>query len=846
MATPQTSKIPAAWIAARPNLEGWWSDVRIAARALRHARAFSIITIMTLALGIGANAAIFAVVNAVLLRPLPYLDGSRLVRLWETRPPASDAGPNVRPQRSPRVTVAEILALRPVLSTLTHLSFVAGPALVTVTGAGPARRMQGLLVAPSYFDSLGVPARFGRTFGPGEEAPGADTVLILSHDAWQTHFNSRPEILGQTVTLASVLTPNPAATMRPYTVVGVMPQGFDAANPHVEFWLPAAWNPKAGGALQARLADGATLAAAQTELGTLLRSLRGTGETTRYELQPALDEIVGPIRRALLMLLGASCCVLLIACVNVANLTLARMNDRRREIAVRIALGAGRLRLVRQLTVENVLLALVSGVVGTWVAFGALAGLRALATTMSRIDLGFGRSFPRLGEVALDAPVLLFVAVTSLVVGGLIGVVPAMAHARSRAAVNDLRVSASTGIAGFSFFRRGRSRAVLVTVETALAMVLLIGGGLMIHSFARLSLVKPGFDAANVMTFQVALPADRYPLQRLKSFADDVVARLQRVPGVEAAAHGQPPMVALRDSFGFSRRAGEPRRPGPDAPVVRLMSAAYPATMGIAVTHGRGFAKEDNEQSGRVLLVNETLAARAFPGEHPIGARVLIGPDDRPWEIIGVVADVRQYSFDQAPTPQVFALSSQWPGDNIFPLGPYFAVRTRGTSADLLAQVRAIATSLDPEAGLFNVAPLDSIVSNRMSQPRLYAVLLGTFAGLAGVLACVGIYGVMAHAVGQRTREIGIRMALGAAPARVLRMVMAQSLSLATPGIILGLAAAVALSRVFRGLLFAIEPLDVGTYLVVTLLFLVVVAVAAYLPCRRATTVVPVAALRAE
>ena len=846
MATPRTSSVFTRLIATRPNLEGWWNDVRIAARALGHARIFSSIIIVTLALGIGANAAIFAVVNAVLVRPLPYPAGPRLIRMWETRPPAGDAGPNARPQRSPRVTVAEILALRPALSTLTHLSFVSGPALVTVTGGGPARRMQGLGVAPTYFDTLGVAARLGRTFGAGEEAPGANAVLILSHDAWQTHFNGRPDILGQTVTLASVLTPNPAATMRPYTVVGVMPQGFDPANPFVEFWMPADWNPKAGGALQARLAEGATLAAAQAELGAALRSLRGTGPTTRYELEPALDGVVEPVRRGLLMLLGASCCVLLIACVNVGNLTLARMNDRRREIAVRTALGAGRLRLVRQLTAESVLLAFVSAVAGTWVAFGALAGLRVLATTMSRIDLGIGRSFPRLGEVSLDATVLLFVAVTSLVAGGLIGVLPAIPHARSRAVADDLRASASTGTAGFSVFRRGRSRAVLVTVEIALAMMLSIGGGLMIHSFARLSSVKPGFDPADVITFQIALPADRYPLQRLKAFADDVVARLQRVPGVEAPAHGQPPMVALRDSFGFSRRAGEPRRPGPDAPVVRLMSAAYPTTMGIAVTRGRGFADEDNERSGRVLLVNETVVARSFSGEDPVGASVFIGPDDQPWEIVGVVADVRQYSFDQAPTPQVFALSSQWPGNNVFPLGPYFAVRTRGDRGDLLAQARAVATSLDPEAGLFNAATLDSIVSNRISEPRLYAVLLGTFAGLAGMLACVGIYGVMAYAVGQRTREIGIRMALGAAPAHMLRMVMGQSLSLASAGIAVGLAAAVALSRVFRGLLFAIEPLDVATYLVTTLLFVFVVTIAAWLPSRRATQVVPVAALRSE
>jgi putative ABC transport system permease protein len=829
-----------------PSLEGWWNDAGVAGRALRRSPAFSFVVIATLALGIGANAAIFAVVNAVLLRPLPYPAASRLVRMWETRPPASDARPDARPQRSPRITVPELTTLRPTLTTLTHVSFVAGPSLVTVTGVGPAKRMQGLHVAPGYFDTLGVSARLGRTFGRGEEAPGADAVLILSHDAWQTQFDARPDVVGLSVTLASALTANPAATLRMFTIVGVMPQGFDAADSRVQFWVPAEWNPKAGGTLLARLADGATLASAQAELGTALRALRGTRDDTRYELEPALDEIVAPISRALVMLMAASGFVLLIACVNVGNLVLARMNERRREIAVRIALGAGRWRLVRQLVAETMMLAVASGVAGIFVAFAGLRGLRALATTLARMDLGVQPSFPRIEEVSLDAPVLLFVALASLAAGALVSILPAISHARSRPAIDDLRSAASTHRAGFNLLRAGRSRAVLVAGEVALAMVLLVGGGLVLHSFARLSSVKPGFDPAHVITFQIALPADRYPLPRLKSLADDVVDRLQRVSGVVAAAHGQPPMVMLADRFGVSRRAGAPRRPGSDAALVRLVSSDYARTMGIAVTRGRGFSSEDGQRSPRIVLINEMLAQRDFAGDDPIGAQIFFGPDDRPWEVIGVTADVRNYGFDRAPTVQVFALSSQWPGDNVFPLGPYFAVRAQGGRGELLRQVREIALALEPESGVFNVATLEHMVSNRLSQPRLYAMLLGTFAGLAAVLAFVGVYGVMAFVVSQRTREIGIRMALGATPARVLRTVLSQSLAVATVGIVLGLVAAVSLSRVLRGMLFAIEPLDATTYAVVTLSFVLALVVAAWLPARRAIGIVPVQALRAE
>ena len=848
MAMPQPSKLLAEWALTAPwapSLENWWTDLRVAGRALRRNPTYSLVTVLTLALGVGANAAIFTVVNAVLLRPLPYPAASRLVRLWETRPPTADR-PDARPQRSQRITVAEILTLRPVLTTLTHLSFTTGPSLMTLTGAGQATRMQGMGVSPGYFETLGVSAHLGRTSGPAEEAPGADAVLILSYGTWQTYFSGRRDIIGKTVTMAETLAPNPAATMRPYLVIGVMPQGFDAANSQMQFWVPVSWTPKTSGALVARLADGATPVTAQAELAAALRELRGTGEQTRYELESALDGVVDPIRPALFMLLGASLFVLLIACVNVANLVLARMNERRREIAVRAALGAGRGRLVRQLAIESLLLAVVSGAAGLLVAFAGLRGLRTLATTMARLDLGTQPVFPRFNEVSLDGSVLMFVALVSLLAGALVGLLPAIAYARPHRTFDALRASASTGLAGFNLFRRGRSRAVLVLIEVALAMVLLVGGGLMLHSFAKLSRVDPGFDPGGVVTFQIALPPDKYPLPRLKAFADDIVAHVRRVPGVIAAAHGQPPMVILVDRFGLSRRAGDPRRPGADAPVVRLVSADYFRTMSIAITRGRSFTDQDGQGSPRVVLINETLAEREFAHESPIGARVFIGPDATPWEIVGVTANVRQYGFDQEPTAQVFALPAQWPGDNVFPLGAYFAAKTHGDRDDLVHQVRAIATGVEPEAGVFNVATMDGIVANRMSRPQLYAVLLGTFAGIAVVLAFVGIYGVIAYTVSQRTREIGIRMALGASSARVRRMVLAQSLAVAAGGIAAGLGAAAGLSRSLRGLLFGVEPLDPLTFAVVTMAFVVVVGFAAWLPSRRATTIMPVIALRVD
>ena len=513
MAMPQPSKVLAEWALTAPwapSLEGWWTDVRVAGRALRRNPTFSLVTVLTLALGVGANAAIFTVVNAVLLRPLPYPAASRLVRLWETRPPTGDR-PDARPQRSQRITVAEIVTLRPVLTTLTHLSFTAGPSLMTLTGAGQATRMQGMGVSPGYFETLGVSAHLGRTSGAAEEAPGADAVLILSYGTWHTYFSGRRDIIGQTVTMAETLAPNPAATMRQDLVIGVMPEGFDAANTPMQFWIPVSWTPKTSGALVARLADGATPAAAQAELAGALRGLRGTGEQTRYELESALDGAVDPISRR------SSCCSErhCSCCDRVRQRHEPRAGaDERTASRDCRASGARRGAWPTGATARHR-----KRPAGCSVRRRRPAGRvrRAARAPHAGHDHGAARSrhATRLPQVQRGVPRRIWV----LPLSRLCPSSPARSSAFCRRSHMHDHNGRSTRCAlrrppawrGSTFFAAGGARAVLVLIEVALAMVLLVGGGLMLHSFARLSRVNPGFDPGGVVTFQIALPPDKYP-----------------------------------------------------------------------------------------------------------------------------------------------------------------------------------------------------------------------------------------------------------------------------------------------------------------------------------------------
>ena len=825
-----------------------WRDLHYATRMLRRAPGFTAVAILTLSLGIGANTAIFSVVHSLLIKPLPYKNSGQLVRLVVSTPAAQS--PTGRPQRSGGVSVAELLEIRSHSRTLSHAAFTAGPAFMTLIGRGEAARLQGMRVSPGVFDTLGEQAFVGRAFGSAEEVPVAAPVIIFSYAAWQRYFGGDPAIVGQTVALTNSLSPNSQINIEGYSVVGVMPKGFEFENGQTQFWLPASWTPSSGGTLLGRLADGVSIHTAQAEIGGILRGMRPTQQQASVELVRVLDTVVEPVKPALVVLTVAVAFVLLIACVNVANLLLARASARQREIGIRLALGAGRGRMIRQLLTESVLLALLSGAAGTLVALGGTYLLRSLATTFARIDLGVQLPFPRVEEIGIDASVLAFALAISVITGLLCGLAPALGLSKpDRAEVlkDHTHAQSGSGVAG-----RTPVRGLLIVSEIALAMMLLVGGSLLIHSFTKLVSVESGYDPENVLTFQVSL-ADLAPGTEMKTLADDVVEQVRLLPGVKAAAFArQLPLIAIRETAWFRRSPhlpNPPPRPTSASPDARLVSEEFFDVMGIRVVAGRAFGPNDGVGQPRVLLVNQTLARQAFPNQNPIGQYVYAGRDSSPWQIVGIVADVRQFGLDQDPQPQFFADFRQWSNtDPVFftILGPYFAIRGGADVQALVPRIRDIVRGLSPDAGLYNVATMEQLVSNSLSRPRMYATLLGIFACVAVVLAAVGIYGVIAYAVAQRTREIGIRMALGAQRTEVVRLVLGQSLTWTGIGIVLGLGGAAAVTRYLEGLLFGLTPLDASTFVVASLTFVSIALIASYVPARRATRIDPVVALRSE
>jgi putative ABC transport system permease protein len=856
-----------------------WRDSKYALRMLWRSPAFAALAVATLAIGIGTSTAIFSVINAVLLRPLPYPDADRLVRLVESAVTSHSSG-GARLVR-PGIVVPELVELRARTQTLSHVgvSLIAGR---TMTGDGETVRLVGARISTTIIPMLGATPQLGRIFTPDEEHGGADAVIILSDATWRRRFSRDPRVLGRAVTLDG----------RAHKIVGVMPPSFAFPDPSTEFWVPFVL-PTSGPALQsiyvplARVKPDVPLDAAAAEIKTLLRGIRA-GQTAgelpassaspagtepldvpRVQLVPLQAQLVARVRPALLVLAGAAGLVLLIACANVANLLLARSTARQREFAVRLALGSGRGRLIRQLLTESLTIALIGGFAGGGVAVGAVRLLRVLSTGLARSDLGAPVAVPRLEAVAIDPTALCFALVAALMIGLIVGVVPMLRDARLwRASGTTARCGearqleslrgggAAATMGGFDLLHRQRGRALLIVAEIAMATMLLVSGGLLARSFANLVQVRPGYDAESVLTFIVPRPPDT-AAGRQRSFAESLVERLRALPGATAAGYaGTLPMVSFQGVTALRRTpdqvppmrppSGPFEAPPPDFPNVQRISQDFLNVMGIPVLEGRGFDARDVAGAPRVLLINQALARSRFLGEHPIGRHVYM-EDATPWEIVGVVGDVRQVALDLEPGPQVFVDLRQVPGgvtDRV-----YFAVRLAAgadTSGGTIPKLRETVRALDPHGTIDTIATMKQIVSHSVAKQRLYATLLALFAAIAMLLASVGVFGTVAYGVTQRTREIGVRMALGASPRAVLRLVLGQTLWLIGEGLVAGLLGAVSAAGLLSSSLFGLTPLDIPTFAAAAILFAAVATMAAWLPARRALRVDPLIALRSE
>jgi predicted permease len=820
-----------------PWLEDLRRDIPCALRSLSRTPAFTIAAVVTLALGLGASTAIFSVAHAVLLKPLGYSPHADRLVLLRAYLPADPSRPGAPREALVRLNAAELAELRSRAFSVIDVGS-AGRGFFGISGHEDGARLPASRVTASVFAMLGARPLLGRVFDAADELSEAETPIVLSYAAWQRYFAGDSSVLGRTVMLDSVLG---TRTRRAHTVVGVMPPEFTYGQ-STELWMPRT-APSLRDPLLARLADDVSAERALAELGSIVRDLLDHPPDARYELVWEADALVSAVRPALIALTVGVGLLLLIACVNVANLLLARTAARRREMAVRSALGASRGRLVRQALAESGVLTLLGAIPAALFAVGGirLFHLLASASHHGRIDLPerqrLGGMFPRVDEIGVDGTWLIIMAATALAAALAIGIGPA------------IRASHSTRPDASGTTGRSRTGSLLVAVQVALTTVLLVGSALVINSFIRLLGVEPGYTASGVMTFQVSVPADRYPDARLVTFAEELSERLRALPGVRAAAYAnQLPMVSLRDTGGGLWRApAADRPPAPNGTDARLVSRDYFAVMGIPVLAGRGFEDRDGAGQPRVLLINRTLAVQDFPDEDPVGQIVYVGKDTEPWTIVGVTDDVRQFGLDLAPEPQFFVDLRQGTGGfPLFPVGAYYAVRTDLDTAALAAHLRTIVRELDPEAALFNVAPMDRLVSHTLAVPRMYSVLLGLFAAVGLTLALVGIYGVLAYTVLQRTREIGVRMALGARASQVLRQVMRQGLVLTTLGLAAGFAGAAGLSRFLESLLYEVTPLDPTTYGGVALVFLLAAALASLLPARRATKIDPAITLRCE
>jgi predicted permease len=803
-------------------LDALGCDVRYAARTMRRSPALTTTAVLTLALGIGANTAMFSVVNAVLLRPLPYPDSDRLVQMWSTNPKANRWGmwtayPRFEDWRRENTVFEEMATAR--------------TWVISIKGGDHPESLFGVMTSSQVFQLLRVQPMLGREFLPEEDQPGHDHVILLSYGLWQRRFGSDPAVIGRTVNVGQ----------ENYTVIGVMPADFRfppdlRASYRVDAWFPPAPDPSRNerGSNNyytfARLKPGVTLAQAQAEMDAINEGLAEKHSEDRelgVKVVGWQRQVGSEVRPALLILLGAISLVLLIACANVANLLLARGAVRQREAALRQALGAGHGRLIRQFMTESMLLAVCGGVAGLLLAYEGL-----------HLFIRLAPDIPRLNETTIDPHVLIFSAVLTLGTGLIFGIAPALQGSRTDLQ-DSLKESGNRLTSGAT---RARARNVLVVAEMALALMLLAGAGLLVRSFVRVQQVDPGFNPKNLLTAFVMLPPSKYPEPRRQAqFFYEVMERIASLPGVECAG-GADSAPMLTNDTGPVSIEGHPVEPEIQAERPKI-TPDYFRAMGIPLLRGRTFAWADNEGSLPVAIISESAARQYWPDEDAMGKRVKLEDGSAPvWrQVIGIVGDVRQDSVVEAARPEVYAPLLQAPV-------PYMAliVRTRTQPAALTAAVRQAVMAVDKDQPLFQVETMQQVVDDSVAGRRFQMSLLAVFATIALGLAAIGIYGLMSYTVNQRTHEIGIRMALGAKRGEILHLVVRHGMMLAIVGVVLGTVGALLLTRFLSSMLYGVGANDPTTLLSVATLLIGVAALASYIPARRATRVDPMVALRYE
>ncbi|MGI8745278.1 MAG: ADOP family duplicated permease [Bryobacteraceae bacterium] len=805
---------------------GWTSveqlvqDLRYALRQLRNSPAFTGIAILVLAFGLGANVSLFTVINAVLLRPLPFPNPRDLVQIWEANPSRGELQDVISPYN--------FVDWQRQSGTMEGMAVYEYESFALVTGTAP-QRMPGVLASSRFFDVFGIKPMLGRTFSADDDRPESHSV-VLSYAAWQRRFNGDSDIAGKPITLNG----------EPFTVIGVMPAGFQFPGVNTEIWSTPAYDLKTRNRRShylfgiGRIKRGVTLGQAQAEMTTIARRLEqqypDSNRGSTVNLVPLQEQMVGSFRPALLMLWGAVGLVLLIGCANIAHLLLARSVSRQREFAIRAALGAGRSRLIRQLLTESVILAAVGGLIGLALSIG---GIRLLMA-------GGARFAPRIEGVHIDGHVLAFTSVVSLLTAILFGLLPAF-----RASRIDLATSAKQS--GWSAPSGGsyRLRSMLVVSELALSVMLLMGAGLLIQSLWRLKNVNTGFAAGNVMAMRISLPESQYKTSILRAAEyQRMIERIEALPGVTgAAATNDLPFSGSRTGTSFDIE-GIPLSPGESRPSdYRTVSSEYFRVMQIPLIKGRVFTEADNgRDTPRVAIINEALRHRYWPHADPLGQRLIVKDQDKPYEIVGVVGNVKHDNLAAAYAPEIYV--TQYQGHT--PSWTFLAIRSRTALESLIPAVRDVVREVAPAEPLYDLRTMQERVAASIAPQRFATLVLATFAVFALLLATIGIYGVVAFSVEQRRHEVGVRMALGARPGDVLRLVVRQGLLLGLVGIASGGVGSLAIERVLSSMLFGTRASDPGTFAAVSVVFVAITSLASYVPARRAALLDPMVALKYE